>query len=594
MAEKIEVGVTIKGTQSASNELNALDDGIKKLGSGMDGLVTATDKFTGGAATGMVSAYRGTLTFIKGLKLTKIALISTGIGAIVVVIGALVAAFMSSESQAQSMKVSMAGLGGAVEKVTTFVSALGGWITGLFSGGVTGAMENYRKELDKMPGSMQDAIDAARDLEVGLQKLNAQQRAMNAVGASSNLIAYKARLAAEDTSKSLEERIGLTKEANRVDQKFLEIQTQLVRDEKKLAEDAIAAGQGSVKENEDIILASMASLAKMEIERMNLIESGNSSIRKLRQEDAEALAAEAATAQELRDAAKEASDEAKDLADEAKVIAAEQAEAERVARIALEDELWELSQTERDRKELALQQEYERRVAIAGDDEELLKSAEQRLIDDLAAIQQKADDDAAAVQKIADDKSAAAQDVINADKLAKEEAVAQAMKTARLSVISASFDALNALAKTEEQSKKIAIAQILVNQAIAMSQAIAGATTSATATGPGAFVATPLFIAQALAIVIGSFASIKGVMNSAGAATQGLDLSPPSVGGGGGGGGVGGGESSGTGNQLALTPDGAYSFSGNSEIPPVQAYIVQNDIADAGALQTELQNQASL
>jgi hypothetical protein len=149
------------------------------------------------------------------------------------------------------------------------------------------------------------------------------------------------------------------------------------------------------------------------------------------------------------------------------------------------------------------------------------------------------------------------------------------------------------MAKTEEQSKKLAIAQILVNQAIAMSQAIAGATTSATATGPGAFVATPLFIAQALGIVIGSFASIKGVMNQAGAATDGLDLSPPSVGGGGGGGG-GGGESSGMGNQLALTPDMAGSFLGNSAIPPVQAYIVQNDIADAGALQTELQTQASL
>jgi hypothetical protein len=48
------------------------------------------------------------------------------------------------------------------------------------------------------------------------------------------------------------------------------------------------------------------------------------------------------------------------------------------------------------------------------------------------------------------------------------------------------------------------------------------------------------------------------------------------------------------GNQLALTPDMAGSFLGNSAIPPVQAYIVQNDIADAGALQTELQTQASL
>ena len=66
----------------------------------------------------------------------------------------------------------------------------------------------------------------------------------------------------------------------------------------------------------------------------------------------------------------------------------------------------------------------------------------------------------------------------------------------------------------------------------------------------------------------------------------------PDVSGGGGGGGGGG--ALGTGNQLALTPDMAGSFLGDSIVPPVQAYIVQNDITDAGALQTELQTQASL
>jgi hypothetical protein len=43
-----------------------------------------------------------------------------------------------------------------------------------------------------------------------------------------------------------------------------------------------------------------------------------------------------------------------------------------------------------------------------------------------------------------------------------------------------------------------------------------------------------------------------------------------------------------------MTPDMAASFGEGVEIPPVQAYIVQNDISDAGALATELQLQASL
>ena len=154
MAERIDVGITIKGTQEASDSMNALDQGIKKAGSGMDGLIGLTDKFTGGAATGMINAYKGTLSFIKGLKLTKVALISTGIGAIVVLVGALVAAFMSSEEQAGQMKVQMAKLGAVVDRVKGYFKAAGGYIVGLFSGGPQQALENYNKEMDKLPGSM--------------------------------------------------------------------------------------------------------------------------------------------------------------------------------------------------------------------------------------------------------------------------------------------------------------------------------------------------------------------------------------------------------------------------------------------------------
>ena len=161
-----------------------------------------------------------------------------------------------------------------------------------------------------------------------------------------------------------------------------------------------------------------------------------------------------------------------------------------------------------------------------------------------------------------------------------EEATAQAVRAARLGVVAAGFDALNAMAKTEEGQKRLAISQILVNQGVAMSEAIAGATTSGTATGPGAFVATPLFIAQALGIVLGSFASIKGIMNQAGASSGSV----------GSGGSVGGGGST----QLALTPTLESFEQGALELPAVQAYVLQNNIADADALQQALQNQSSL
>ena len=79
-------------------------------------------------------------------------------------------------------------------------------------------------------------------------------------------------------------------------------------------------------------------------------------------------------------------------------------------------------------------------------------------------------------------------------------------------------------------------------------------------------------------------------MNQAGAATSGLDTTMPSLGGGGGSGGGGGGGDS----QLALTPDLAQSFNQALGSQSIQAYVVQQEIADADALAATLQNQASL
>jgi len=113
-----------------------------------------------------------------------------------------------------------------------------------------------------------------------------------------------------------------------------------------------------------------------------------------------------------------------------------------------------------------------------------------------------------------------------------------------------------------------------------MSEALRGATQAAAGTGPAAAVAMPIFYAQMVGMVLSSFAQIKGIMNQAGASSGSV----------GSGGSVGGGGST----QLALTPT-LESFEGDTlELPAVQAYVLQNNIADADALQQALQNQSSL
>lgn len=63
--------------------------------------------------------------------------------------------------------------------------------------------------------------------------------------------------------------------------------------------------------------------------------------------------------------------------------------------------------------------------------------------------------------------------------------------------------------------KTAALAQIAIDTAKSISSAIAGATSSATATGPGAFIATPIFIATTIATVLGAIASATAVLSRA-------------------------------------------------------------------------------
>ena len=53
----------------------------------------------------------------------------------------------------------------------------------------------------------------------------------------------------------------------------------------------------------------------------------------------------------------------------------------------------------------------------------------------------------------------------------------------------------------------MALLQILVSTAISIANAVQGATAAAAATGPGAVIATPAFVAEMIAIVLGAMAS---------------------------------------------------------------------------------------
>lgn len=130
--------------------------------------------------------------------------------------------------------------------------------------------------------------------------------------------------------------------------------------------------------------------------------------------------------------------------------------------------------------------------------------------------------------------------------------------------------------------KAFALAKIAIDTATSITSAIAGATASAAATGPGAVVATPLFIATQIATVLGAIGSALAIINAP----------TPSISQSGGGGGADGVDASGI---DPTTPDTDLFKTGQSLLnqPPLKVYVLEQDISDTQANVAKIKQQAT-
>ena len=551
MAERIDVGVTIKGTEKVSSDLTKIDNKSKGLGESINMASSSLDRMTGGAVSAFKGIAGGLKTAIVGLKTFRGVMISTGIGALVVAVGSLVAYFTQTQKGAEKLEIAMAGVKIIFAKLTDVASSLGEMLIGVFTNpmdairGIGTAIENFvMKKIDQLMeglGFLGSAFvklfsgDFSGAVKDGASSLVKLQQALNPVVWVGEAV-VETLIDVVGGVKELAGEINIAVDAAT---KLSNRSIQLRKDQRDLAL-GFAEGRAQIKEYnlvaedvtqtlEDRLVAAQKAI---DIEKALMTER-----QRLAQEEVDIQKANMALSENVE-------------ADQQKLVDLE------VALINIRTESAEMQTT------------LGNKLNIINAQAAAEKATQMKTFLDGLETMGKAEEDAnlkrlKGLKVVAD----------------AEKATADAVRAARLGIVAAGFDALKSMAKTEEGQKRLAISQILVNQGIAMSQAIAGATTSATATGPGAFVATPLFIAQALGLVLGSFASIKGVMNQAGASSGSVGTSS------GGGGGT---------AQLALTPT-LESFEGDTlELPAVQAYVLQNNIADADALAQALQNQSSL
>jgi len=211
----------------------------------------------------------------------------------------------------------------------------------------------------------------------------------------------------------------------------------------------------------------------------------------------------------------------------------------------LEEELYQQSQTDRDQQRDRLATEFDERMLIADGNHELEKEIKAQYLQELADLEQRfRDEDLANEQQLQEQKVAAIQ--------------------AGLSQVGNLMgDVSRLMGEGTKQAKDLAVVEVMINQGIAMANAIAGATKAASATGPGAPFVLAGYIASMIGTVIGGFKQIEAIM----------DTPMPRSGGGSGVGGGGGR------TPQALIPNMDLDPAANAQqTMNVSAYVVQSQL----------------
>ena len=547
------------------------------------------------AAHGLYTAVVGTST--GALKLFKIALASTGIGLLIVGIGALVANW---ESFVKWIKKSSQALGEFAEyflPIRTFIE----WWTGKTYEQIEAenqAAQQRREEQKKI-----DQEHAKRIKQIDAEA-DAQRKATQSKLKEVNKEIALAELRGEDTFRLHKERLELQLQETKIN--LEQLQARLKQWEDYYRQQARMQGM-----SDEQFIESMKSrgvdLERLQGEFLGLIEEqqyaveyAEAEITNLTRKEREKRSAEAdkARAEEEKKDQEAFNAKQKKIQEETKALMDFYDQVE-----AIENEYNNRFISEQDQQENAVRDKYFALIAEAekyGEDIAVLEMArEAELLDIRQEFKDKQDElDEQAKQKRLDDrleeiakeeeardkKIALAQQGLNSLNAIND--LAFSGEIARIKAKEQAGEKLSAterkrLKRDEQIRKAFAVAQVAIDTASAISSAIAGAAASAAAAGPGAVVATPLFIAAQIATVLGAFAQVASILRAP----------SPSIGNISGGGEIDAPDTEGTAQDA---PDNNQFDSGSTFLDiPQRVYVLEQDITNTQDTVANIKQQAT-
>jgi len=151
----------------------------------------------------------------------KAGLISTGIGALVVAVGSLLAFLIKTKEGSEILTVTFKAMGAIVNVLVDRLSDLGGAIIKVFQGDFKGALNDAKKAVSGIGDEMRKEFMETGKLAIAFNKLRDATRAINVETAARRAEVEALKLVAEDLSKGEEERLEAAQEAFKIENELL-------------------------------------------------------------------------------------------------------------------------------------------------------------------------------------------------------------------------------------------------------------------------------------------------------------------------------------------------------------------------------------
>ena len=564
-------------TDKSEKNIKSLDEGINKLNKdikqtgvetkdiegNLDGVAAVGDKFTGG----LISGFRGTLKSIKavnlGFKSMKFAIISTGIGALVVVLGSLAAAFSTSEEGQNKFNKLSTIMGAAVGNLVDLLADLGEKLIAAFENPQQ-ALRDFTKLIqDNLVNRFEGLLELIPQLGKAVKLLfegEFAEAGKVAVNANAKVI-----LGVENITEKVEEAVEATQEfiveqkeemklaaqvadmrakADKIERKLLVDRSKLESDIALLRLKARQEDEFSAEVRKEALLEAQRledqllnqekaalvlrrdaqilenTFSRTNKENLDKEAEARAAVNRLvarRADIARTLQRELNTINNQIEAAQKANDE-KEVARLKEIAATKQKLIDE--EIKREDAqfnlLQELQNTAEEQEIFKLMQQYDKKFELAQGNAELEKALTETQEEQINAIREKFR------QK----------DLDNLNK------INEAKKQSQMALVSASSGALQAISQIAGEGTKIgktaALADILLTTGVGFAKGLEIAQKSAAGTGASAAFAFPIFYATQIAAVLNAVAKAKQIVNQVKGPSGGGGggASAPSVGGG--------------------------------------------------------------